>query len=123
MISGINGIPGFVEDNPHTEKTEQDLGQDDFLKMFLAQLNHQDPLNPMDSTQFSAQLAQFSSLEQLFNINETLETINGLQAENGRYQSLDLIGKEVVAEGNMLYLEQEGTASDWTSIRVRCWWQ
>ena len=46
------------------------------LKMLIAQMEHQDPLNPMEGSDFSAQLAQFSSLEQLFNMNDHLETIS-----------------------------------------------
>ncbi|HDJ29118.1 MAG TPA: flagellar hook assembly protein FlgD, partial [Proteobacteria bacterium] len=46
------------------------LGQEQFLKLLIEQLKNQDPLNPMDSTDFTAQLAQFSSLEQLFGINK-----------------------------------------------------
>ena len=111
MISQITGLPTVQEESLYTDESADELGRDEFLKLFLVQLNYQDPLNPMDSTQFSAQLAQFSSLEQLFNINETLEAINGLQADNISYQSLDLIGKEIEAEGNLLYLEQNGTAS------------
>jgi flagellar basal-body rod modification protein FlgD len=106
MISSINAISGTEDQNLYTEKTDQDLGRDDFLKLFLAQLNHQDPLNPMDSTQFSAQLAQFSSLEQLFNVNSNLKAIKGLQVDNSRMKALDLIGKEIEAEGNVIYLEQ-----------------
>ncbi|HTR98266.1 MAG TPA: flagellar hook capping FlgD N-terminal domain-containing protein, partial [Bacteroidota bacterium] len=45
------------------------MGQDDFLKMLVTQLQNQDPLNPMDATQFASQLAQFTSVEQLNNIN------------------------------------------------------
>jgi flagellar basal-body rod modification protein FlgD len=59
----------------------------------------------MDSTQFSAQLAQFSSLEQLFNVNENLEAIKDVQDGSSRFQALDLIGKEIEAEGNVLSLE------------------
>ena len=116
MISEISGLTGFVEDSPYTEKTEDALGRDDFLKLFLAQLNHQDPLNPMDSTQFSSQLAEFSSLEQLFNVNENLESLKDLQDNSSRFQALDLIGKDIEAEGNIIYLKSGVTSSGSFSI-------
>jgi flagellar basal-body rod modification protein FlgD len=74
-------------------------------------MRHQDPLNPMDGTQFTAQLAQYSSLEQLVNLNTKLEQLNASQAEVSRGQALDYIGKEIVAGGNLLTLEDEGQAT------------
>jgi flagellar basal-body rod modification protein FlgD len=53
-----------------TSKTT--LGKDDFMKLLIAQMQHQDPLNPSDSSQMAAQLAQFSSLEQLTNISQQM---------------------------------------------------
>ena len=50
-----------------TAQGKSSLGKDDFMKLMISQLKNQDPLNPMDGTEFSAQLAQFSSLEQLSN--------------------------------------------------------
>ncbi|MBN2059176.1 MAG: flagellar hook assembly protein FlgD [Deltaproteobacteria bacterium] len=105
MITEISALPGFEEAGLYTEKSEQVLGRDDFLKMFLAQLNHQDPLNPMDSSQFSSQLAQFSSLEQLFNVNNNLESIKSVQDTESSFQALNLMGKIIEAEGNVLNLE------------------
>ena len=48
------------------------LGKDDFLKLLIAQMKNQDPQSPADSSQMAAQLAQFSSVEQLANINQAL---------------------------------------------------
>ena len=48
------------------------LGKDDFMKLLVAQMQHQDPMNPSDSSQMAAQLAQFSSLEQLTNISQQM---------------------------------------------------
>ncbi len=79
------------------------LGKDDFMKMMIAQLKNQDPLNPMDGSQYAAQLAQFSSVEQLMNINTTLDT--SVNANYQLTQSINnamapaLIGKEVKLQG------------------------
>jgi len=54
------------------------LGRDDFLKMLLAQLQHQDPLNPQDATEFTAQLATFSMLEQLIEIQAGIARVERL---------------------------------------------
>lgn len=53
------------------------LGSDAFMKLLITQLQHQDPTQPQDDAQFIAQLAQFSSLEQLQQMNATLTTIAG----------------------------------------------
>jgi flagellar basal-body rod modification protein FlgD len=54
------------------------LGKDEFLKLLVAQMKNQDPLNPMDGQQMAAQLAQFSSVEQLVTANESLEAIRAM---------------------------------------------
>ena len=64
----INAIESTASDASSSAPVKI-LGKDDFLNMLIAQLQHQDPLNPADSTEFTAQLAQFSSLEQLSNIH------------------------------------------------------
>lgn len=66
-----------------------------FLRLFTTQLKNQDPLNPMDSAQFTAQLAQFSSLEQLFNIHSQLSKLNELQGALLQGMTAGLIGKTV----------------------------
>ena len=93
------------------------VNQAEFMKLLIAQLQNQDPLNPLDSANFSAQLAQFSSLEQLTQINQKL----GDQAEstNGRFDAVSFIGREVT--GASLGIEvKDGAATtlDYTLTRA-----
>lgn len=74
------------------------LGKEEFLKLFTNQLKYQDPLAPMDSTAFTAQLAQFSSLEQLFNINSGIEKMLSFQGSMNNGMAVDFIGMTVVAQ-------------------------
>lgn len=76
------------------------LGENDFLKLLTAQMQAQDPLNPMDSANFAAQLAQFSSVEQLTNINTQLTNMAASQTSLQNTMASDLIGKKVVVTGN-----------------------
>jgi flagellar basal-body rod modification protein FlgD len=99
----------YQETSP-SATAKKDLGRDDFLTLLVAQLKHQDPLNPLESTEFTSQLAQYSSLEQLFNIDQNLELIKSGQDQGSGFQALDFIGKEVVAEGDMLSLEEGKTS-------------
>ncbi|RKY34244.1 MAG: flagellar hook capping protein [Candidatus Omnitrophota bacterium] len=75
------------------------LGQDDFLKLLCSQLTFQDPLNPMSNEQFAAQMAQFSSLEQMSEMNETMQVMqNNMQFAytcQAASQAAALIGKNV----------------------------
>ena len=83
------------------------LGKDDFLNLLVAQLQNQDPLNPMDSTAFTSQLAEFSSLEQLSNVNENLEYLQMYQASINNAQAVSFIGKNIDALGNSIQLESD----------------
>ena len=75
MINGINGTTATQAASTTTASTTQALGRDTFLRLLTTQLAHQDPMKPQADGEFIAQLAQFSSLEQLTQIQETLETI------------------------------------------------
>jgi len=73
-------------------QVQQTLGKDDFLKLMLAQLSNQDPTDPMDNTQFIAQMAQFSSLEQMTNMNSNFERMNAVLTSNS---AINTLGKTV----------------------------
>lgn len=80
------------------------LGKDDFLTLLVAQLQNQDPLNPMDGTDFTAQLAQFSSLEQLQNMNTNLESMHTTETIQTYSNAVSFIGKTVTALGSQIYV-------------------
>jgi len=82
------------------------MGKDDFLTLLVAQLQHQDPLNPSESTEFTAQLAQFSSLEQLQNVNDNLASFEVYQSTSNNIQSSGFIGKTVTANGSTIGVNQ-----------------
>ncbi|MDY6880741.1 MAG: flagellar hook capping FlgD N-terminal domain-containing protein [Desulfatiglans sp.] len=87
------------------------MGKDDFLHLLVTQLQHQDPLNPMDSTQFTAQLAQFTSLEELNNVNDNLSYLLLYQASINNSQAVGFIGKSLTALGDSINLA-DGVAED-----------
>ena len=73
-------------------KTSQSLGKDDFLKLLITQLSNQDPTSPMEDTEFIAQMAQFSSLEQMTNMNANFEKMNAMLTSD---QAVNTIGRTV----------------------------
>ncbi|AXN40545.1 flagellar hook assembly protein FlgD [Peribacillus butanolivorans] len=76
-------------------KTGDSLGKDDFLKLLLTQLQNQDPSSPMDNTEFIAQMATFSSLEQMMNIGSQIDELIGLNQQNSLINYNSFVGKEV----------------------------
>jgi flagellar basal-body rod modification protein FlgD len=99
VIAEISGASGFAPGAPTNPRGQ--LGKDEFLKMLVAQLKNQDPMNPMKGDEMAAQLAQFSSLEQLTNIGKLLE--EQIQGQAGVAASIhdgtamNMLGKTVVA--------------------------
>jgi len=87
------------------------VGKEDFLRLLVAQLTHQDPLNPMQGTEFTAQLAQFSALEQLININKALGKLASLETAFSQSQAVGMLGKQILAQGNTITIS-DGTASN-----------
>lgn len=82
----------------------QAMGKTEFLKLLVAQLENQDPLNPQDPTEFTAQLAQYSSLEQQFTMNEQLAKMAESSGDVQRLTALSLIGKLITAESGTIEL-------------------
>ena len=81
-----------------------DLDKDAFFKLMLTQMKQQDPTNPLKSHEMAAQLAQFSSVEQLTNINETLKGMQGKE-DNNKFDVLNLIGK--IVSGDSAFIDRK----------------
>ncbi|PIE03219.1 MAG: hypothetical protein CSA81_03550 [Acidobacteria bacterium] len=104
-VSGVTSGFGFTYDEPKTNE----LGQEAFLNLLTTQLQYQDPLNPQSDTEFIAQLAQFSSLEQLRSVNANLDTIELYQISLNNSNALHLVGKEVNISDAMMEHEMGQT--------------
>lgn len=108
-INGTNSISGGSSANA-TAANPTGLGKEDFLKLLIAQMENQSPLDPMDNTAFVAQLAQFSSVEQQALTNDRLDTIALAQAGVVSGQSVNMVGKTAVYPGNTVELGSRADA-------------
>jgi flagellar basal-body rod modification protein FlgD len=108
-ISGITGIDIRPDEPATVPKGNSKLGKEDFMTLLLKQLSYQDPLDPMDSAEFTTQLTQFSSLEELGNMRQTLEDVLAFQQSMQNAAVTNLIGRSVKVSGDTTQLQ--GSAS------------
>ncbi|NLY11493.1 MAG: flagellar hook assembly protein FlgD [Firmicutes bacterium] len=98
--------------NSKQNNTINALGKDEFLKLLITQLKYQDPISPVDDKEFIAQLAQFSSLEQMQNLNQTIgQMMESQQRLTALGQATSLLGRTVEIyskEGESLFGEVTG---------------
>lgn len=105
------GTPSATPTNPGGK-----MGKDEFIKLLVAQLKNQDPLNPAEGQEMAAQLAQFSSVEQLMNISSAIAAQSGANASllvtMQANAAMGAIGKEVLSRGDQLQIGgDEGVSS------------
>jgi flagellar basal-body rod modification protein FlgD len=86
----------------------QALGQDEFLKMMLVQLKNQDPLKPMDPSQFLGQLAQFSTVTGIQSMQASLQSLNGTLGSTTLLEGAGLVGRDVLSSTNTGRLGADG---------------
>ncbi len=104
-ISNISTATGSVTSALTGAST---LGKEEFLNLLVTQFQYQDPLNPMEDTQFIAQLAQFSALEQQMATNESMEKLVTLQQQSQMISAVSYIGREVSARGYGITVADNG---------------
>jgi len=83
-----------------TGASEKALGKDAFLQLLVTQMQHQNPLDPQDNSEFVAQLAQFSSLEGISSLNESVTSISGALGSSRALQASSLVGRSVVVQND-----------------------
>jgi flagellar basal-body rod modification protein FlgD len=99
------------------EVQSNEMGQDEFLKLMIAELNNQNPLDPQDNGEFIAQLAQFSTVEGLDKLNTTTETMSDSMRSSQALQASALVGQSVIVEGNDVgLLLSQGIISSYTEL-------
>ncbi|MGM0522549.1 MAG: flagellar hook assembly protein FlgD [Bacillota bacterium] len=87
--------PSYYLSNQTREAPSGELGKDEFLKLLMAQIKNQDPLDPMDDKEFISQMTTFSSLEQMMNMNDSIQQLVKNQSVSPVIQYSHMIGKEV----------------------------
>lgn len=109
-ISSVAQSPYAPSTTTQTTSTPNGtIGKDDFMKLLVAQLSHQDPLEPSDPSQFVSQLSQFSSLEQLVNMKEGLDLLAITETAGTSAQMVSFIGKTVEFDGVGVPWKEGGT--------------
>lgn len=94
-----------------------ELDKESFLLLLVTQFQNQDPLNPMEDKEFVAQLAQYSSLEQLMNLNTGMATLTEASAQSQMINATSYIGKSVDAAGKSISKVTEGDISTISTYR------
>lgn len=107
MIDTTSYLNGLGYDAPKGAEGKKELGKDDFMNLLVAQMVNQNPLEPMGNTEFVAQMAQFSSLEQMNNIAAGMELLALTQTAATNSQMVNLIGKRVLIPGSEVSLDGE----------------
>ncbi|MEZ4278043.1 MAG: flagellar hook capping FlgD N-terminal domain-containing protein [Myxococcota bacterium] len=116
-LDGV-GIDSVIQAAKAREAKQDAVGQNQFLEMLVAQLENQDPLNPQDSADFAAQLAQFSTVEQLIAMRSGIDKLvaafsdqnDGETPATAGLDPASLVGREVVVFGSQIEVDEDGTA-------------
>ncbi|MDX1519238.1 MAG: flagellar hook assembly protein FlgD [Gammaproteobacteria bacterium] len=107
MTNPVNGLPpelSHLELKQPEKKANKELGQNEFLDLMIAQLKHQDPLNPLESDQFLGQLAQFGTVNGITELQTSFGDLAASLQSSQALQASTLVGRNVLISGNVVRL-------------------
>jgi len=100
MVSQVKSIA--TANNPNTQRVpKKSLDMQEFIQLFITQLQYQDPMNPIENNEMAIQLALFNQVDQLFKINKTLDTLVNMAKSLDLAYISNLVGKKVRVETNV----------------------
>jgi flagellar basal-body rod modification protein FlgD len=102
MITATNPISAPTSSSAATPATTADASQDRFLKLLVAQLSNQDPMNPVDNAQMTSQMAQISTVSGVQQVNQTLQSLSAQMASMQMLQGSSLVGHNVLVQSDAL---------------------
>ena len=109
MISSVTSstAPGTAASAKAESATDPAAAQDRFLKLLVAQLNNQDPMNPLDNAQMTSQIAQINTVTGIQQLNDTVKGLVSQFAAQQLMQGSAMVGRQVLVEGNTLALNSQ----------------
>jgi flagellar basal-body rod modification protein FlgD len=102
--SVLASATGSGAGSPSAANTGSAATEDRFLKLLVTQLQNQDPLNPMDNSQLTSQMAQISTVSGIQQLNATVQSLSGQMGANQSVQAAGLVGHQVMVSGSSLAL-------------------
>ena len=102
IASATSAVASGTTSTSTASSANQAASEDRFLKLLVAQLSNQDPMNPMDNAQMTSQMAQISTVSGIEKLNTTVEALNGQFVQMQAVQGAGLVGKDVLLKGDKL---------------------
>jgi flagellar basal-body rod modification protein FlgD len=126
MVAAISSLSSATSDASASGKTTAKEQTDRFMKLLVAQLNNQDPMNPMDNAQMTSQIAQINTVSGIQEVNDSIKSMATQFASLQMMQGASLVGREVLTTGNTLSMKngvgqgslELGAAADSVSVQV-----
>lgn len=110
VIAPLSAAGTSGSDSTDKAKSDSNATSDRFLKLLVAQMKNQDPLNPMDNAQVTSQMAQINTVNGIEKLNTAMQAMASQMAQSQVLQSASLVGRDVVVPGDQLAFDADGTA-------------